>query len=367
MIILIGNAVCSPVLDDFTDTHTHTHTHARTHTTILRLFGFCPGQPGWGSTRRNIHPLTPVVVISHLLSASSIYCDPWHPPCSIYVPDSLFPQSLSKFSLVYLLAWHPPVHTPYVSSPNHCLLFAAHAHTIAICFYLVPRLCLPSLSFSPLLGILSCSFTPHWFRWQLEKKFENCYCHVTVYFVSGRGVKYCDEHICLSVWLSLSVHSHISETVVLSFAQLCVDVTYGHGSVLCWWQCNTLCTSGLWMTSIFDIMSAMVRWDIISAKTAASFPTKFCLVVMCSKYCAQAPMTSECCLYHAQCTHNRFTDRRFTAAGPWLWNDLPPELWRPDLTFHSFKQKLKTHLFGLGYLTRKNPSLIWLIMFLVGR
>ena len=30
-----------------------------------------------------------------------------------------------KFSLVYLLAWHPPLHTPY----NHCLLFAAHAHT----------------------------------------------------------------------------------------------------------------------------------------------------------------------------------------------------------------------------------------------
>jgi len=32
------------------------------------------------------------------LSASSIYYDPWYPPCSIYVPDSLFPQFLSKFS-----------------------------------------------------------------------------------------------------------------------------------------------------------------------------------------------------------------------------------------------------------------------------
>jgi len=73
-------------------------------TAILRLSGFCPGQPGWASTRRNIHSLTPVVVISHPLSASSIYYDPWHPLCSIYVPDSLFPQSLSKFSLVYLLA-----------------------------------------------------------------------------------------------------------------------------------------------------------------------------------------------------------------------------------------------------------------------
>jgi len=34
-----------------------------------------------------------------------------------------------------------PLHTPYISSPNHCLLFAAHAHTIATCFAVVPRLC----------------------------------------------------------------------------------------------------------------------------------------------------------------------------------------------------------------------------------
>jgi len=66
--------------------------------TVLRLSGFSPGQPGWVSTRRNIHPLTPIMVINHHLSASSIYYD----PCSIYVPDSLFPQSLSKFSLVYV-------------------------------------------------------------------------------------------------------------------------------------------------------------------------------------------------------------------------------------------------------------------------
>jgi len=59
-------------------THTHTHT-THTHTTVLRLSGFCPGQPGWVSTRRNIHPITPIVVISHPLSASSIYYDPWHP------------------------------------------------------------------------------------------------------------------------------------------------------------------------------------------------------------------------------------------------------------------------------------------------
>ena len=54
---------------------------------------------------------------------------------------SLFPQSLSKFSLVYLMPWHPPLHTPYMSLPNHYLLFATHAHTIATYFAVVLRLC----------------------------------------------------------------------------------------------------------------------------------------------------------------------------------------------------------------------------------
>jgi len=81
--------------------------HIYTHTTILRLSGFCLEQPGWASTERNIHPLTPTVVISRPLSASSIYYDPWHPPCSIYVSDSLFPKS----------------------------------HTIATYFAVIPRLC----------------------------------------------------------------------------------------------------------------------------------------------------------------------------------------------------------------------------------
>jgi len=108
---------------------------------VLRLSAFCLGQTRWASTRRNIHPLLPIVIINHPLSASSIYYKPWHPSCSIYMPNSLFAQFLSKFYLLYLLAWHPTLHTPYISSPNHCLLFAAHAHTITICFAVVLRLC----------------------------------------------------------------------------------------------------------------------------------------------------------------------------------------------------------------------------------
>ena len=45
------------------------------------------GLAGWAGTRRNIHPLTPTLIIKHPLSVSSIYYFPWHPPCSFYVFD----------------------------------------------------------------------------------------------------------------------------------------------------------------------------------------------------------------------------------------------------------------------------------------
>ena len=42
------------VFSTFQSMHTHTHTHTDTHTTILRLYGFCPGQPGRAGTRTNL-------------------------------------------------------------------------------------------------------------------------------------------------------------------------------------------------------------------------------------------------------------------------------------------------------------------------
>ena len=45
------------------------------------------------------------------------------------MPDSLLVQPLSKSSLVHPLFWHPPLHTPYISSLDQSLLFAAHAHS----------------------------------------------------------------------------------------------------------------------------------------------------------------------------------------------------------------------------------------------
>jgi len=163
------------------------------HTQPFYGSGFCPGLPGWASTRINIHPLTPIVVINHPLSVSSICYYPWHRPCTLYVPGILLPQSISKFSLVYLLAWHPPLHTPYISSPSHCLLFAAHAHTIATCFAVLPRLSSnPSLSLNHSLGTLSCSLTPlihltilisaHWSATTFSFLTARSHFHTTYYF-----------------------------------------------------------------------------------------------------------------------------------------------------------------------------------------
>ena len=70
------------------------------------------------------------------------------------------PQPLSRSSLVYFLVWGSLLHTSYISSPN-CHLFAIHAHTIAACFAVVPRLCHQACSFGSLLANLSFTLTPH--------------------------------------------------------------------------------------------------------------------------------------------------------------------------------------------------------------
>jgi len=72
----------------------------------------------------------------------------------------VFFSNLSKFSLVYLLAWHPPLHpssfTQSLSSfhstcPCHCNLFCCSAEIMS-----------SNLSLSTLyVELLSCSFMPH--------------------------------------------------------------------------------------------------------------------------------------------------------------------------------------------------------------
>ena len=57
--------------------------------------------PVW-FTRRNIYPLTPILIIWHPLSTSSICYDPQHRLCSVYVLDRSLWQPLSRSSLVFL-------------------------------------------------------------------------------------------------------------------------------------------------------------------------------------------------------------------------------------------------------------------------
>jgi len=167
----------------------------RTHTTVLRLCGFCLGQPGWAGTRRNIthsHSLWSSIIpicFLHLLRSMA---------SSLFNPSALQSFStISKFSLVYLLAWHPLLHTQSLSSfrntcPYHRNLFCCSTEIMS------SKLSLPLNS---LLATLSCNFSPH--------------IHLTILisaiiFLSYRPgcdfcATYCFAHNCCTISLSLSM------------------------------------------------------------------------------------------------------------------------------------------------------------------
>jgi len=105
----------------------HTHTHNR-------LMAFCLGLPGYAGTRRNIHPLTPILIIGHPLSSSSIDNDPWHPFCSVYELDSPLGQPLSRSSLVFLLDLGP-FSSLFAEVPPHFLSLQARSHFHAACCF----------------------------------------------------------------------------------------------------------------------------------------------------------------------------------------------------------------------------------------
>ena len=94
----------------------------------------------------------------------SIYNDPLHPLCSVYELDSPLGQPLSRSSLVFLLVLDPQLHTPYISSPNHHHLFAAHAHTNAACFAAIPMLCHLSIKIDGKPSFQRFATESHWGR-----------------------------------------------------------------------------------------------------------------------------------------------------------------------------------------------------------
>jgi len=143
-----------------THTHTHTYTHTHTHNCFMALWTLS-GTTCMSRYQKKHSPThtyrghqSSLISFLHLLRsmASSLF--------NLRAWQSFFTMSLQAFFGLPL--WHPPLHTPYISSPNHCLLFAAHAHATATCFAVVPRLYhLILVSLNPLLGTLSCSLMPH--------------------------------------------------------------------------------------------------------------------------------------------------------------------------------------------------------------
>ena len=65
--------------------------------------------------------------------------------------------------------------------------------------------------------------------------------------------EYCDEHVCLFICLFVCLSTSISlELHVRSSQNVFVAVTHGHGSVLLWRRCDTLCTSDFMSDVMFS-------------------------------------------------------------------------------------------------------------------
>jgi len=116
------------------------HARTHTHTHFMALWNWS-GQPGWAGTKRNIHH-------SHL-SWSSIILYLLFPSIAIhgilpvqFMCLTVFSHNLCP-SFLWSTSWSENLHFIFhIFSPNHCLLFAAHAHTntITTCFAVVPKL-----------------------------------------------------------------------------------------------------------------------------------------------------------------------------------------------------------------------------------
>ena len=107
-----------------------THTHTQPFYGSIDFVRDNPGEPVPEKIFTHLH-LSWSSIASYLLHLSNMIHGIL--PVQSMCLTIFFPQSLSKFSLIYL--------APYISSPDHCFLFTTHAHNIAACFAVVPRLC----------------------------------------------------------------------------------------------------------------------------------------------------------------------------------------------------------------------------------
>jgi len=85
-------------------------------------------------------------------------------------------------------------------------------------------------------------FQRHWTRLKLFTSCRSLWNNSEIILIlrPGRGAEYCDQLVCLSVYLS--VREHISGTA--GTTKCFVQIPCGRGSVVLWRRCDTLCTSG---------------------------------------------------------------------------------------------------------------------------
>jgi len=99
------------------------------------------------------------VVISHPLSASSIYYNPWYPTCVIYVPDGPQSPSFLWFTSWPVTLYFIPHTFLHQSLSSFCCTWLYHCNLFRCSTEIMSSN--PSLSLNPLLGTLSCSLMPH--------------------------------------------------------------------------------------------------------------------------------------------------------------------------------------------------------------
>jgi len=134
MKICIPSLNCLPITM-ITHTHANTHTHTNRFTALWILCG---------TTRVSRYQKKHSPTHTYCGHQSSLIC------CLhlLLVQKQLFSlRAWQSFphspSFLWYTSWPGTLHFVLHSftSPNHCLLFAAHVHTIAACSAVVPRLC----------------------------------------------------------------------------------------------------------------------------------------------------------------------------------------------------------------------------------
>jgi len=98
---------------DETHTHTHTHTHTEPFYGSLDFVRDNPGEPVQEETFTHSHLDGHQSCLICFLQITIHGMVPVQFMCLTVFFHNLSPS--------FLLAWHPPLHTPYISSPNHCL------------------------------------------------------------------------------------------------------------------------------------------------------------------------------------------------------------------------------------------------------